>query len=184
MDFRGILPVRFGPCFGVTKHDGHDHFVGRWQPQQKWIDPFCSTYKVRVRLADLSWHRPFADLQGCTVVLATDAIVIGSSMEAGIRVARAMGVGRMVVATPGVQGGPARPTLTTSTTRCKQSFCPALGCNLSSFRQLSCGFLTRRKFLVADNPHENGEWALARGSALALSRWRADATRGMEAGAG
>jgi putative phosphoribosyl transferase len=44
--------------------------------------------------------RPFPDLRGRTVVLATDAIVIGSSMEAGIRAARAKGAARVVVATP------------------------------------------------------------------------------------
>jgi len=43
---------------------------------------------------------PFPDLRGRTVVLATDAIVIGSSIEAGIRAARAKGAARVVVATP------------------------------------------------------------------------------------
>ena len=44
--------------------------------------------------------RPFPDLRGRTVVLATDAIVIGSSIEAGIKAARARGAARVVVATP------------------------------------------------------------------------------------
>jgi len=44
--------------------------------------------------------RSFPDLRGRTVVLATDAILVGSSIEAGIRAARAKGAVRVVVATP------------------------------------------------------------------------------------
>lgn len=44
--------------------------------------------------------RPFPDLRGRTVVLATDAIVIGSSIEVGIRAVRAKGAARVVIATP------------------------------------------------------------------------------------
>jgi len=44
--------------------------------------------------------RPFPDLRGRIVVLTTDAILVGSSIEAGIRAARAKGAVRVVVATP------------------------------------------------------------------------------------
>lgn len=44
--------------------------------------------------------RPFPNLRGRTVILATDAIVIGSTMEAGIRAAQAKGAVRVVAATP------------------------------------------------------------------------------------
>ena len=44
--------------------------------------------------------RPFPDLQGRTVILATDAIVIGSIMEAAIKAVRAKGAVRVVAATP------------------------------------------------------------------------------------
>jgi putative phosphoribosyl transferase len=44
--------------------------------------------------------RPFPDLRGRTVILVTDAIVIGSIMEAAIKAARAWGAVRIVAATP------------------------------------------------------------------------------------
>ena len=44
--------------------------------------------------------RSFPDLRGRTVVLETDAILVGSSMEAAIRAVRDKGAVRIVVATP------------------------------------------------------------------------------------
>ena len=44
--------------------------------------------------------RPFPDLRGRTVILAADAIVIGSIMEAAIKAARAKGVVRAVAVAP------------------------------------------------------------------------------------
>jgi len=44
--------------------------------------------------------RPFPDLRGRTVILATDAIVIGSTMEAAIKTVRAEGAVRAVAVAP------------------------------------------------------------------------------------
>jgi len=43
---------------------------------------------------------PFPDLRGRTVILASDAIVIGSAMEAAIKAVRAKGAARVLAATP------------------------------------------------------------------------------------
>jgi putative phosphoribosyl transferase len=44
--------------------------------------------------------RPFPDLRGRTVILATDAVVIGFTMQAAIEAARAKGAVRAVAAAP------------------------------------------------------------------------------------
>ena len=44
--------------------------------------------------------RPFPDLQGRTVILATDAMVVGYIMEAAIKAVRAKGAVRVLAATP------------------------------------------------------------------------------------